>query len=273
MPRNKFLYFLPFLLGSALWAQPPAPPRPVLLILDANHDGELSESEILAAPSALAMLDKNHDGKVTMEEYMAKMPNSGATPDEQVQRLMTLDKNGDGELTKDELPERMQALLVKGDKDQNGRLTPEEIRTMFADQGPVAGRPLPPGGAIAAMRSDPLINALDTDHDGAISPEEMLHAADSLKTLDVNHDGKISSAEMRPRMDPKQRADHMLEEWDTNKDGKIAKAEAPDRMQTMFDKLDKNGDGFLTMDELIAYFSSPESNQQRPPRPNAQESK
>lgn len=44
--------------------------HPVLAALDANHDGEISASEILNAPSALLMLDKNRDGQLTEGELL-----------------------------------------------------------------------------------------------------------------------------------------------------------------------------------------------------------
>jgi Ca2+-binding EF-hand superfamily protein len=44
--------------------------HPVLWALDANHDGEISASEILNAPAALLSLDKNRDGQLTEGELM-----------------------------------------------------------------------------------------------------------------------------------------------------------------------------------------------------------
>jgi hypothetical protein len=41
----------------------------------------------------------------------------------------------------------------------------------------------------------PLLAALDTNHDGVISAEEIDRAAGSLKILDVNHDGKLTAVE------------------------------------------------------------------------------
>ncbi len=41
-------------------------------------------------------------------------------------------------------------------------------------------------------------------------------------------------------------------EMDANKDGKISKAEAKDRIAENFDTLDKNKDGFLTVEEINA---------------------
>jgi hypothetical protein len=44
--------------------------HPVLAALDANHDGEISASEILNAPAALLSLDKNRDGQLSEAELL-----------------------------------------------------------------------------------------------------------------------------------------------------------------------------------------------------------
>jgi|CZKS01.1.fsa_nt_gi hypothetical protein len=44
--------------------------HPVLAALDADHDGEISASEILNAPAALLTLDKNRDGQLTEGELL-----------------------------------------------------------------------------------------------------------------------------------------------------------------------------------------------------------
>jgi Ca2+-binding EF-hand superfamily protein len=51
--------------------------HPVLAALDANHDGEISASEILNAPAALLSLDKNHDGELTEDELLPDLRKPG----------------------------------------------------------------------------------------------------------------------------------------------------------------------------------------------------
>jgi hypothetical protein len=65
----------------------------------------------------------------------------------------------------------------------------------------------PPDGDFGFRRHgpppNPLVEALDTNHDGVISAEEIANAAVSLKKLDENGDGKLTEDELRPhpRMD------------------------------------------------------------------------
>lgn len=45
------------------------PLSPVMKVLDANGDGELSAAELAKAPEVLKELDKNGDGKLTDDEF------------------------------------------------------------------------------------------------------------------------------------------------------------------------------------------------------------
>jgi hypothetical protein len=58
--------------------------------------------------------------------------------------------------------------------------------------GPDAGRRLPP----------PLLAALDLNHDGIISADEITKAPESLKKLDKNGDGQLTRDELRPPRRP-----------------------------------------------------------------------
>ena len=50
---------------------------PIIAVIDANGDGEISADEMANAAAALKKLDKNGDGKVTMEELRPPPPQGG----------------------------------------------------------------------------------------------------------------------------------------------------------------------------------------------------
>lgn len=62
------------------------------------------------------------------------------------------------------------------------------------------GGPGGPGGAGGGHRPppNPLFEALDLNHDGVISADEIAKASDSLKKLDKNGDGQLTHDETRP---------------------------------------------------------------------------
>jgi Ca2+-binding EF-hand superfamily protein len=232
-------------------------PRYVLQALDLDHDGTLSAQEIQAAPATLHSLDRNGDGELAPDELEPPRTDAGASPDELVTQLMHFDKNGDGVLTPDELPERMQTLFTRGDANHDGKLTPEEIRQRAAHTGSPNGARQGAGRANGMMRLDPVLNALDADHDGTISATEIANASTSLLALDANRDGTITPDEMRMhQQSPAERVDHVLGEFDTNKDGKLSRDEVPDGMRPRFAAADKNSDGFLDRDELLHMFTT-----------------
>ena len=198
-------------------------PNPLLNALDANHDGIISAAEIQNAPAALRRLDKNGDGQLTQDELRPAFPGGrgrgderrreegpqAGGPDDMVQTLMAFDKNKDGKISRDELPERMQGLFDRGDTDHDGFLTPDEIRKLAASQPASADGPDEREGrgdgrgegrreGRGFPRQDPIMAALDTNHDGVISASEMANAAASLKTLDKNSDGQLTEDEYRP---------------------------------------------------------------------------
>lgn len=239
-------------------------PRFALQALDLDHDGKLSSAEIKVASDSLLTLDRNGDGMLTNDELSERPENAGAPSEELLKQLMTFDKTGKGYLVAEDLPERMQGVFKRGDVNHDGKLMPAEILVMSGRQGMPNGAATPAGRASGMFRMDPLLNALDTNHDGMISAEEISAASASLLTLDKNGDGELTADEMKVRQQTaEERADHMLDEWDSNKDGKVARAEAPERMAQQFDQIDKNGDGFLDRAELTEYFGMQGSQPQR----------
>jgi len=122
---------------------------------------------------------------------------------------------------------------------------------------------------------NPVLEAIDKDKNGELSPEEIEGAVAALKTLDKNNDGKLEQSELRPNMEgmgregmgrgfggPEGRggaggenAEAMVERLmasDANKDGKLSKEEIPERLQAMMARGDKNSDGALDKEEIMA---------------------
>lgn len=259
-----------FVLPLAVLAQGPGgpggpPPRIVLQALDTDHDGQLSATEIAAASAGLLSLDVNHDGQLTSLEYLPNQADPKANnADEMAQRLMAFDKNGDGVLTRDEVPERMAGIFARADKNGDGKITADELKSTAAKTAGPNGR-VEHGANVTRM--DPILSALDADHDGIISAAEIAAAPAALKALDKDGDGTLSAAEIRMlQQTPADRAAHFFEEWDTNKDGKVTIEEAPERMGPQFSQIDTNHDGGIDLQEATTYFANMPQ-QQRGPRP------
>ena len=211
--------------------------HPLLSALDSNHDGVLDEAELAQAPAALRALDRNGDARITPDEMSPMMGRGRGGPEgrggfagrgreeegpqrpdpaeEAVKTYLAFDKDGDGKLTRDEVPERMQGIFERGDANHDGVLTTDELRAMARTQQPAAGmrgereagrRAETEGrggrGPAGMMRMDPIFNALDTDHDGSLSGDEITNAAAALKALDKNQDGKLTEEEVRPNFGP-----------------------------------------------------------------------
>ena len=126
-----------FVLRSRLDARGYIRMNPVLWALDADGDGTISAAEIANAPAALRSIDANNDGVLTEDEVAYVFESKPGIADEMTGLLMSYDRNGDGRLTPDELPERMQGLFARGDKNHDGVLP----RPRFANWRFIRRRP------------------------------------------------------------------------------------------------------------------------------------
>ena len=118
---------------------------------------------------------------------------------------------------------------------------------------------------------DTRFNAIDTNHDGKVSRDEMVAAQmhdlqaakgaldkklqEAFTRLDTNHDGKLSLAEFmasEPPLKTAQTPDQILQQLDTNHDGKISPDEFRAPELAKFNKVDANHDGIVTPAELQA---------------------
>jgi Ca2+-binding EF-hand superfamily protein len=112
--------------------------------------------------------------------------------------------------------------------------------------------------AFADQDSDKHFKMMDANGDGKISRAE--HAAAAKKMFnecDANHDGIVTAAEMdaslvakgeKPGKDDKTAAEK-IKMIDQNGDGQLTAAEHEAGTETMFTKMDKNSDGFLSKEE------------------------
>jgi Ca2+-binding EF-hand superfamily protein len=164
------------------------------------------------------------------------------------ERFRWYDKNGDGFLSRDEMPEDLQAALETWDTDGNGLIDLNEFKAYYqarteqrmAARGqagdpsswPSQGQPLPPA-VPRPVETKPLVYHADN------LPKEL---PSWFKELDTNHDAQIG-----------------LYEWKVS-----------GRPISEFLAMDRNNDGFLTVEEVLQYEAKkpktpPPSQGTRPP--------
>lgn len=99
------------------------------------------------------------------------------------------------------------------------------------------------------------IAQMDTDNDGSITRKEFTAALLKRMRSSQNADGAQrgpNKAQMNARLKPnrEQNAATMIQRLDKNSDGQISIDEAPDHMKDKFARMDANGDGFVDVQEL-----------------------
>ena len=136
--------------APALPQPPPRPVQPLMAALDTNGDGILDAGEIANAAAALKRLDANGDGRLTPDEYRPPRPDGrphglppaarpdlgGPGPLARPRPLLDtiMDEDGDEVISAEEMA-RAPQLLLKLDRNGDGRLTPDEL-----DGAPAGGR-------------------------------------------------------------------------------------------------------------------------------------
>ena len=117
---------------------------PVFRVLDTDHNGEISTSEMSHAPATLKTLDLNDDGIFSADELhsfrparpadaSSGAPARGARPRPVLPLILALDANADGVISAPEIANAVASLKAL-DANGDGMLTHDELR------------PLPPAG-------------------------------------------------------------------------------------------------------------------------------
>jgi hypothetical protein len=175
----------------------------LLQALDTNGDGIISMHEMNHAAESLLTLDKNGDGMLSHEEIVGPghrdhkpkgdgppPPPPGAKPDNGG-KANNLNNNANPNAAGDKDDQKAngadQGDKPKPDGDKGGR-KPRKGGDGDAENG----NPPPPR---EDEQRTALVDAIDTNHDGAISAEEIANARANLKKLDLNHDGKLEPHE------------------------------------------------------------------------------
>lgn len=129
-----------------------------------------------------------------------------------------------------------------------------------------APKPIPRADFVKSV--DGRFNAIDTNHDGFISKQEVIAEEQralvqinqartqkmqaEFKQLDTNHDGQLSQQEFMaaaPQIRVKETPDQALNGLDSNHDGKVSPDEFRAPQLAKFNKADLNHDGVVTPDE------------------------
>jgi len=226
--------FAPLLLfvmiTTPLWCQPAGGfgrgdvlRTPAFQALDADKNGVIAAVELANAPAALKSLDKNGDGKLTEDEVRPQMGGRGG-------------RGGEPGETQGPTPDELVNTLMAFDKNGDGQLTRDEL----------------------PERMHGLFDRADTDKNGVLTTEEIRKVAQATAMpAGSGSEGRQGRGEReagrRGERPSFMRLDPILAALDTDSDCEISSAEIS-AAATSLKKLDKNGDGELSEDEVRPNF-------------------
>lgn len=228
-------------------ANPDALP-PGLAELDTNKDNVIEQKEFVSAQmKTFDDIDTNKDGFVTREEYLkqAEPPYIPADakdlpPLEERRRILNLrftnlDSNQDGKISREEAEQSFVREFVIMDRDQNGRITANDIK-LARQQAQQNAAPDRITKQQFVENEEALFERLDENKDKALDLAEFLKLA--------------AAAPPANQEQVKARLTSAFNEMDANKDKKVSPAEWRAAAEKNFAQADRNKDGVLTADEM-----------------------
>jgi Ca2+-binding EF-hand superfamily protein len=214
---------------------------------DANGDGKISLDEYLAAASErFQQMDTQKSGRVSADQ-IANSPQARERIERRAERLVRhLDSAGHGYVTQDEFVAAAKTRFAKLDRNNDGRITPDELSSPRRDK-PMSDK--------RAQFAEQRFEKLDANHDGVVTLNEYVAAAIAkFKELDAAGNGRVTPEEIAnsPRAHERAErvAEHIAKHLDQNGDGLVSKDEFLAAARQRFARMDKNGDGFITADEI-----------------------
>jgi len=162
----------------------------------------------------------------------------GFNPDAMAEVMFrNLDRNGDGFLNNDEMPENLKAERQKWDTDNNGLIDLNEFKAFFRARGDQIRSEI---GANAGMPSGP----------GGYSPGMPLLPTGPTPVEEEEQKRVVYRAGKLPKELPA-----WFTQYDKDGDGQVGLYEWKAAGQPLDDflKMDRNGDGFLTVEEVLRY--------------------
>lgn len=160
------------------------------------------------SPQERQPVDSNGDGSISIDELRA------ARPQVTEERFAAMDTNGDGQLSRDEMRAAAPARRDGANRRERPNLdTNGDGKISLAEMQ--ASRP---------NATSERFNALDSDHDGFLSRDEIASQRQRFDALDSDSSGGTSLDEIR--------------------------SQRPNMTQEQFDRMDRNGDGQVDATEL-----------------------
>jgi Ca2+-binding EF-hand superfamily protein len=241
----------------------------VFAALDTNHDGVLSEDEILAAPAILLSLDQDDDDCITIDEFMPPaaammVAPVGMQPDRPLAAASTLlvdgtgllfgprlirryDRDRDGKLSQKELgisPELFRALDIDGD----GKLSAEELKAFYKQAPDVEAvlELVPPAGQLPRIQLAPGTNARGSRPDVAIFGLGEVDLALGVRSFDPVGTA-IADAQAQ------------FNRLDVDQNGYLDRDELKENVRFqrgLFEAIDTDGDDKIFWPEMEAYVRS-----------------
>lgn len=272
--------------------------------LDTNQNGMIDGSEVAESQQtwfarAIRVADADGNDQLDPAELDAaladpKPRSSVSNKRSRGQRLdaRQLDRNNDGRITIDEVPvagrERFQKLMTRTGKDSIAVDAMSKLTRRSGSQNvkkqakPGTQYNQKPKVSELSMKRRPgnddnnamlnhlrqIFQKLDSNSDGNVTPREARKSPRFIKRFDRNNDGTVELRELR---NPNQSGERgrkrttsdgrkksgqderarQFDRFDKNGDGFISRNEMPDRSTGKFNQIDSNGDGKLSRQEMM----------------------